>query len=126
MLDCVTFTVFSEDFQRGFGADGDHLKTDEEVAYALSSDYTMITLDCSEQIRNDITAMTDAEIETAYHPSAEWENLYDGKTFTVEDQQISFGGQEFHRACLIYAAALDHATHIYETFIQGKPVDFEI
>ena len=30
------------------------------------------------------------------------------------------------RACLIYAAALDHAAHIYETFIQGKPAAFEI
>ena len=50
VLDDVSYAVFREDFQRGFGADGDHLKTPEEVAYALSCGYTMITLDCSEHI----------------------------------------------------------------------------
>ena len=54
VLDCATFAVFREDFTRGFGADGDHLKTPDEVAYAIGCGYTMITLDCSEHIRNDV------------------------------------------------------------------------
>jgi hypothetical protein len=126
VLDCVTFSVFREDFQKGFGADGDHLKTDEEVEYALSSGYTMITLDCSEQIRNDVTDMTDDEVDAAYRADGDLESLYCEKTVAVEDRQISFGKQDFRRACLIYSAAIDHAVHIYETHIKGKPVDFEI
>lgn len=126
VLDCATYAVFREDFQRGFGADGDHLKTDQEVAYALTGGYTMITLDCSEQIRNDVAAMTDAEVDAAYRPNADWEKLYCGRTFAVEDQKVAFNEREFRRACLIYAGALDHAAHIYETFIKGNPVDFEI
>ena len=126
VLDSATFAVFREDFQKGFGADGDHLKTDAEVEYALSNGYTMITLDCSEHIRNDIAAMTGAEVDAAYRPNTELEKLYCGKTFTVEDQTVAFGEEEFRRACLIYSAALDHAERIYETFIKGKPVDFEI
>lgn len=126
VLDSVTFAVFREDFQRGFGADGDHLKTDAEVEYALSNGYTMITLDCSEHIRNDIEAMTNEQVDAAYRANAEWEKIYCGKTFAVEDQQVTFGEQEFRRACLIYAAALDHAVHIYETYIKGNAVDFEI
>lgn len=126
VLDSVSFAVFREDFQRGFGADGDHLKTDEEVEYALGNGYTMITLDCSEHIRNDVAAMTDEQVDAAYRPHAEWEALYSGKTFSVEDQQVTFEPRDFRRACLIYGAALDHAVHIYETHIKGKPVDFEI
>ena len=126
VLDSATFAVFREDFQKGFGADGDHLKTDEEVAYALANGYTMITLDCSEHIRNDVTGMTDEQVNAAYQPCPDWEKLYCGKTFAVEDQKVAFGEQEFRRACLIYAAALDHAVHIYETFIKGNAVDFEI
>lgn len=126
VLDCVTFAVFREDFQKGFGADGDHLKTDEEVEYALSNGYTMITLDCSEQIRNDVAAMTDEQVDEEYRPDAGLEALYCDKTFAVEDQQVTFGKQEFRRACLVYSAALDHAVHVYETHIKGKPVDFEI
>jgi len=126
VLDSATFAVFREDFQRGFGADGDHLKTDEEVEYALSNGYTMITLDCSEQIRNDITDMTDAQVDAAYSPDGELEALYCNKTFAVEDQTVTFDEQEFRRACLIYSAALDHAVHVYETYIKGGSVDFEI
>ncbi len=126
VLDCVTFAVFREDFQKGFGADGDHLKTDEEVEYALSTGYTMITLDCSEQIRNDVTGMTNAQVDEAYKPDAALEALYCNQTFAVEDQAVVFDEQAFRRACLIYSAALDHAVHIYETHIKGNPVDFEI
>ncbi|MEG1523563.1 MAG: tagaturonate epimerase family protein [Clostridia bacterium] len=126
VLDCVTFSVFREDFQKGFGADGDHLKTDEEVEYALSNGYTMITLDCSEQICNDITDKTNEEVDVAYQPDHQLEALYCGKTFTVEDQRVTFTKEDFKRTCLIYNAALAHAVHIYETHIVGKPVDFEI
>lgn len=126
VLDCVTFAVFREDFQKGFGADGDHLKTDEEVEYALSNGYTMITLDCSEQIRNDVTGMTDEQVDQSYKPDAKLEELYCNQTFTVEDQAVVFDKQAFRRACLIYSAALDHAVHIYETHIKGNPVNFEI
>ena len=38
VLDSASFAVFREDFQRGFGADGDHFKTDEEVTYAFESE----------------------------------------------------------------------------------------
>ncbi len=126
VLDSATFAVFREDFQRGFGADGDHLKTEEEVRYALSSGYTMITLDCSEQIRNNVDTMTDAQIDVAYTPNAELEALYCEKTFTVEGQRVTFDRQAFRRTRLIYGAALAHIVDIYETHIKGKPVDFEI
>ena len=126
VLDCVTFAVFREDFQKGFGADGDHLKTDREVEYALSSGYSMITLDCSEQIRNDVAAMTEAQVNEAYRRNAELEAIYCRKAFDVDGQRIFFDEQEFRRACLIYSAALDHAAHIYNTYIRERSVDFEI
>ena len=126
VLDAATFGVFREGFEKGFGADGDHLKTDAEVEYALGEGYTMITLDCSEQIRNDINGMTTAEVEAAYQPDALLESLYQGKTFQVEDQQVAFPVEVFQRTCLIYRAAIDHAEHIYKTHLHGKAVDFEI
>ncbi len=126
VLDCASFAVFREDFQRGFGADGDHLKTDEEVEYALACGYTMITLDCSEHIRNDVVEWTDEAVDAAYCPRADWEALYCDKTFAVEDQHVSFSRRDFRRACLIYGDALDHAARIYETHLRAKTVDFEI
>ena len=126
VLDCATRAVFREDFQKGYGADGDHLKTDAEVEYALGEGYTMLTLDCSEHIRNDVLDMSAAQVEAEYKPDAELEALYLGKTFTVEGQDVTFGAEEFKRTCLIYLKALDHAVAIYKKHVEGKPVDFEV
>lgn len=126
VLDAATFGVFREDFQRGFIADGDHLKTDDEVEYALGSGYTMITLDCSEHIRNDVNNMTDAEVYGEYQADKQLEELYCNKSFAVEDCTVSFSAEEFRRACLIYCNAIDHAEHIYRKYIEGRQVAFEL
>ena len=126
VLDCASYAVFREDFQRGFIADGDHLKTDDEVKYALGEGYTMITLDCSEHIRNDAAGMTREEVNAAYQKDETLEALYLNKTFAVEDAQISFSEEDFRRCVLIYGKAIGHAVRIYETYIRGKDVDFEI
>ena len=126
VLDCATKAVFREGWTRGWGADGDHLKTDAEVEYALGEGYTMITLDCSEHIRNDVLAMSAEQVDAEYKADAELEALYLGKSFQVEDQTVTFGAEEFKRTCLIYCKALDHAAAIYAKHVDGKGVDFEI
>ena len=75
VLDAATFAVFRQGYQGGFGADGDHLKTAKDVEYALSLGFSMITLDCSEYIKNDITA------ENAPAVSKRYEDKYLNKQF---------------------------------------------
>ena len=48
VLDCATRAVFREDFQKGYGADGDHLKTIKDIDTALAAGMPMITLDLSD------------------------------------------------------------------------------
>ncbi len=128
VLDCATFSVYRCGFKKGFGADGDHLKTPQEVDYAISSGYTMITLDCSEHIDNTVEGMDDAQLAAAYRPDAQLEALYAGKSFEVEGETLTFDDRSFKQAVLIYGRALDFATEIYKTKIQPAPhaVDFEI
>ena len=59
VLYAASWAVFQEGYTSGFGADGDHLKTEEEVTMALGYGYTMITLDCSEHIDNKVYDLTD-------------------------------------------------------------------
>jgi hypothetical protein len=126
-LDCATFAVFRENFTRGFGADGDHLKTIDEVKYALSCGYTMITLDCSEHIRNDVGKMIDAEVNEAYSPKKGWDEKYSDKSVLLEgDLKLTFDAAGFRRMSLIYGDAIEFAREIYETLIRGTGVDFEI
>ena len=128
VLDCASYSVFRENFTRGFGADGDHLKTPDEVAYAIGCGYTMITLDCSEHIRNDVLDLPLAEVEAQYQPNKELEEKYLGKTFKVGEYEITFDKESFMRMSLIYNEAIDFAVSIYKQFFAGKEgiLDFEV
>lgn len=126
VLDDVSYAVFREDFRRGFGADGDHLKTPDEVSYALGCGYTMITLDCSEHICAQAAEMTDEAVLEAYRPDAALEARYLGKSFTLGEHTLSFTPELFRRTCLIYNEAIDFAVSIYDRFMQDGKADFEI
>lgn len=47
VMDAAAWAVFKTGYRSGYGADGDHLKTVEEVEQALAHGMSMITLDCS-------------------------------------------------------------------------------
>ena len=128
VLDCATFSVFRENYQRGFGADGDHLKTPKEVEYALGCGFTMITLDCSEHIRNDVSTMTDAQVDAAYQKDAALEACYLNKTIPVNtDIALTFDEASFKRMAIIYGAAISFASDIYHKYFSDRTdVDFEI
>ncbi|MDR1735318.1 MAG: tagaturonate epimerase family protein [Oscillospiraceae bacterium] len=85
VLASAVWAVFQEGYRKGWGADGDHLKTREEVKMALDSGFTMITLDCSEHIKNS------------------------GQT--PED---------------VYGQAIGFTVDIYNEFICGTDIDFEL
>jgi len=129
VLDCVSFYVFRDGFKSGFGADGDHLKKAEEVTYALSLGYSMITLDCSEHIRNDVDGLSDAEVEAQYVPDKALEDYYLGQKFDIgEGIVLEFDRAALMRIVLIYGEAIKFATGIYNQFFKdGKyNADFEI
>lgn len=129
VLDCVTFSVYREGFRKGFGADGDHLKTPKEVEYALSSGYTMITLDCSEHIRNDIEGMSSSQINSIYSSDKSLEERYVGKHFFIGDGvEFVFSEDEVKKNVCIYGKAINFASDIFENYIKEEngAIDFEI
>ena len=122
VLDSASFAVFREGYTKGFGADGDHLKTEKDVEYALSLGFTMITLDCSEHIVNDV------DVERIPPLSGYYVNKYLGKTFEIEGNAIVFTEEELKSCAAIYAGAIRFASGIYKQFFaSGKyNADFEI
>lgn len=128
VLDKATFAVFRDNYTKGFGADGDHLKTFDEVRYALSCGYTMITLDCSEHIRNDIVSMSDREVENEYQADVTKEAKYINNVFEIGGERIIIDKPQFMRMSLIYDDAIDFAVSIYDAFFKGNEnkLDFEI
>jgi hypothetical protein len=84
VLAAAVWAVFQEGWKEGYGADGDHLKTEKEVKIALDCGFTMITLDCSEHIRpsesGDPAEVYDEAIQFAI-------SIYDG---LLRDKEVDF------------------------------------
>jgi len=123
VLDAATFAVFREGFKKEWGADGDHLKTVNDVKYALSLGFTMITLDCSDHIKNDINAAN------APLPPRKIIQKYLGKQFDIgEGIILTFTEEELKTIYGIYGKAISFAIDMYRRFFKhGKyNADFEI
>lgn len=89
VLDAAAYAVFQEGYKDGYGADGDHLKNEADIRYALGLGFTMLTLDCSEKIDNSIEAMTAAGQEDKYANLPEntrlhFESRYLNRTFEID------------------------------------------
>jgi hypothetical protein len=128
VLDAATFAVFRAGFKKGFGADGDHLKKPSEIEYALSLGFTMITLDCSEHIRNDVTAMSKEEVNQAVTLDETLKDRYLKNAFDVEGYNIEFDEEELKRCVLVYGKAIEFAAEMYQTYFVEKKAkaNFEI
>lgn len=128
VLDAASFAVFKEGFKRGFGADGDHLKTFADIEYALSLGFTMITLDCSDHIRNDIESMNIDEINELVCLSDEYRDIYLNKSFEIEENSLVFTETELKRCILTYGKAIAFAVKVYDKYFRDNEsrVNFEV
>ncbi len=134
VLDAASWAVFQEGYKEGFGADGDHLKTVEEVQYALDSGFTMITLDCSDHIDNGVYELSAEEINQKYLKIAEekrkeLEGIYLKTSFQIDKNfELSFDEDEFKKIVLIYLETIEYTTYIYDTLLKklNDTVDFEM
>ena len=133
VLSAACWAVFQEGYTKGFGADGDHLKTFDEVKMALDNGFTMITLDCSEHINNEVSSYTDDEVEKKYSEielieRKHLEATYLNKEFKLNDVTISFEPDDFKKIVLIYLKAIKYTLDIYNNVIKncGRAIDFEM
>jgi hypothetical protein len=134
VLCAARWAVFQEGFTSGFGADGDHLKRPVDVQYALDCGFTMITLDCSEQIGNKVYGMSEAEAESAYlELPADYrdrmERKYlDAKVTFHDYSEMTIGRKAYMQTILIYHKAVEFAARIYFDVIVpcGRDIDFEV
>ena len=134
MLAEVGWQVFRCGYQGGYAADGDHLKTAEEIRQALDSGATMITLDCSEHLDDRVDRLGAAELRafcTARFDAARrerWLRTYAGRSFSLGAVRLSFSEEELYGVVARYGKALDFMESICKDVIRtaAKPVIFEI
>ncbi len=134
VLSAASWAVFQEGYKNGFGADGDHLKSMDEVKMALDTGFTMITLDCSEHIDNKAAVLSGQELDMKYlelplEDRQLLEAKYSGRSFKLKDgTEISFDVDSFRKIVLVYLKAIQFTIKIYHEVIKscGRDIDFEM
>lgn len=74
VLDAASWAVFQEGYHDGFGADGDHLKTTDDIDRMVKAGYTMFTIDPSDYVVNDAVEMEMNELRNSYE-KLPWNDL---------------------------------------------------
>ncbi len=119
VIDQATFGVFREHYTKGFGADGDHLKSASEVKCALKSGCTMITLDCCQYL-HQVQKPGDVHLP---------ENLakeYCTQPIAVGNYAVHFTEEQLLEAYEVYSDAIAFAADIYRTCLKDVHADFEL
>ncbi|MGE5550506.1 MAG: tagaturonate epimerase family protein [Bacteroidota bacterium] len=129
----ATWAVFQEGYRGGYGADGDHLKTYDEIRMALAQGFTMITLDCSEYIRrlaaDDRGAIGNAYASLAAGERMRLEKEFVGQAFVLSSGlQLRFSADDLKLNAAVYQEAVNFAIAVYRDLIQpvADRVDFEV
>lgn len=133
VLDSAAYAVIQEGYTGGFGADGDHLKLEEDIQLAINSGMSMLTLDCSDYIRNEVTAFSKEELAEAYLELDEevrtnYEKIYLDQTFQLDGYEISFTEEVLMYNVLLYHDALNYMLYIYKKYVEkaDHAIDFEV
>ncbi len=113
----VAFLVFQEGFERGYGADGDHLKTIEDINIALKAGMPMITLDLTDVLNTEVSNWNDVRINEEFEKLEEYEkkrliNTYTNQLFQIGEYKVTFTLLEAKFCTLLYLEALNFAKKV--------------
>jgi len=129
VLDAATWAVFQEGFERPWGADGDHLKTEEWVRKAVGIGFTMITADLSDYIRKEHVSATAGEVSRAYGRLPEdyrrrIEEAYLNLSLSLDTgETVGFTRESLGRIALVYREAVEHALRLYRAGVEAAGIE---
>jgi len=139
VMDAATWAAFQEDYQQGFGADADHVKTTEHIDRMMQAGFTFFTLDPSAYVVNEATKLSDEELSRRI-TALPWEVLadtqegllsrYEGKALRLtSDFEIHPTASETRRALVKYGAVIAHTTTLYRHLgskYRSRPYEVEL
>jgi tagaturonate epimerase len=136
----AAWSVFQENYQRGYGADGDHLKSLSEVKNALDAGISMVTLDLSEKLNFETYLSSNESVDQKFEEAIDEQDaevifhVYLDKNFSFKgpygELSIQFDTESVKRNTLLFHRAVDFTEEVYEWIRSRKgnhvPVDFEV
>ena len=131
VLSDAVFGAFRQGYDRGFGADADHLKEIDDALEAARLGYSFFTCDPGDHVA-PVEMMSDDEIRdrfTATEGSADLANRYAGRSYAVGDRLVLHLGEDaLRRAAVKYGGAVDHAARMFDALSAelGSGFDYEV
>ena len=129
----AAFSVLQEGFDRGYGADGDHLKTLADIETAVDAGMPMITLDLTEVMHPEPGEWSESRVDEAFgglseHVRRRVVESYGGKTFSLGERSITISMEEAKRCALMYWKALDFTEEVDQLLRsrRGDGYDLEV
>ena len=136
----AAWAVFQENYQGGYGADGDHLKSLQEVKNALDAGVSMVTLDLSEKLNLEAFQDPGEVIDRKFKEEIDEEDakvlfhLFLNKEFPFKIPHGGFSIQldeeSLKRNVLLFHKAIDFTEEVYKFILSRSggqaPIDFEI
>ncbi len=133
VIDDAMWGVFQENWQEGFGADADHLKTESDIDACLAAGFTFFTIDPGEFVNDqaDNLGLEDLRLLAVDLPSALRESESDlfNCSRTIQGVEIHFTEAILLKAMVKYGHAVWHVVRMYEhlrTASAGKPFELEV
>ena len=136
----AAWAVFQENYQDGYGADGDHLKSLQEIKEALHAVVSMITLDLSEKLNLGASDYPKEQLDHQFKREIDkgdaevLHHLFLNKEFRFKGPRgefsIRFDEESAKRNILLFYKAIDFTEEVYQfifsRFGNRRLVDFEI
>lgn len=138
VLDDALWAVFQEGWQKGFGADADHLKNCRDMDLFAAAGYTFFTIDPGEHVDNSAQRASEEVLERKVK-ELPWSDLettavdliygLTHKPVQLEDLNITLTKEEVMRAAAKYGRVVAHTVFLYRHLLslkQATPFDLEI
>lgn len=139
VMDDALWGVLQEGWREGFGADADHLKTEEDLAVCAEAGFTMFTIDPGDHVNNAADRLTLDLLEAEFEALL-WDGLEEtprhclkrlsGVTVDLgEAGSFKFGRVALLRAAVKYGNAVAHTARLYRCLadlMAGREFELEV
>ena len=137
VVDAATFGALASGWREGYGADGDHLKTIEQLDAALEAGCTMITADPIDLVP-DLPADAPRDALAAAFERVPWASLEDDpkafasrypEALALDGQQLPLPREALAAAAARFGAAVVQVATMYRHLrdaSDGREVEFEV
>lgn len=117
VMEAARQAVKSTGYDKPWGADADHLKTEDDVKLTADAGFCFFTIDPSAYVVNEADNMDEAAltegvaalVRDGIFDSADWESRYLGKAIELNSSTaLTFDKESLYRAAVKYARAIAH------------------